>query len=280
MVFDLVFEDARGVSLSINDACRRCHSEIFDKLQNNVHSRSMATGNRFLPTCVDCHGLHNIKDINREGAVRICSKCHNAEFIAFSNSVHGSALMSEENTDVPICETCHGSHESIGIRDASLRLDSYEFCGKCHADPERMEPYGLSTAVLSTYLDDFHGRSADLFGQPGASKIINATCYDCHGIHNILAPDDPNSRVSTLNLQATCQECHPDAGPNFPSAWLSHKRPSLDELPGLFVTKVLLQGLVAVVVAFFLIFILFDMGRRFLASEPNKPSSHHEQGKK
>jgi hypothetical protein len=280
MTFDLPFEDARAVSLSINDACSRCHGEIADLIQNNVHSRTMATGNRFLPACVDCHGLHNIQKINHRDAVHICAKCHNAEAIAYSNSVHGAALKNEDNPDVPTCVDCHGAHQSIGIRDSSLRLDSYETCGKCHSDPERMAKYNISTAVLSTYLDDFHGRSADLFGQPGASKIVNATCYDCHGVHNILPPADPNSKVSTANLQRTCQECHPDANESFPQAWLSHKSPTLQDMPGLYVTNLLLAGLVLGIVAFFLIYILFDMVRRFLASEPTTPAKHTEEGKK
>jgi hypothetical protein len=143
-----------------------------------------------------------------------------------------------------------------------------------------MAKYNISTAVLSTYLDDFHGRSADLFGQPGASKIVNATCYDCHGVHNILPPADPNSKVSTANLQRTCQECHPDANESFPQAWLSHKSPTLQDMPGLYVTNLLLAGLVLGIVAFFLIYILFDMVRRFLASEPTTPAKHTEEGKK
>ncbi len=279
LVFNLPFEDARAVSLSINDTCRRCHEEIFGLMDNNIHSRVMATGNRFLPACVDCHGLHNIQDIDRQTAVRICSKCHNAEFIAYSNSVHGAALFGEGNADVPTCEDCHGSHESIGILDTSLRLDAYETCGKCHSDPERMAPYAISTAVLSSYLDDFHGRSADLLEQPGASSVINAACYDCHGAHNILPPDDPNSKVSSINLQRTCQECHPDAGMNFPQAWLSHKSPSLQELPGLYITNMILQWLVVAVTVFFVLYILFDLARRFLASEPVEPAKTG-QGKK
>jgi hypothetical protein len=280
MVFDLSFEDARAVSLSINDACRRCHEEIFNLIDHNVHSRSVATGNRFLPACVDCHGLHNIQDITREGAVRICAKCHNAEFIAYSNSVHGSVLLSKDNEDVPVCDDCHGFHESIGISDGSFRVDSYEACGKCHSDQERMDKYGISTAVLSTYLDDFHGRSADLFGQPGASKVINATCYDCHGVHNILPPDDPNSKVSAANLQATCAECHLDASANFPQAWLSHKKPSLQELPGLYITNMLLKGLVAILATYFIIYILFSLGARFIGGGAPAESAETEQGKK
>ncbi|MCL4825533.1 MAG: hypothetical protein KJZ57_15085, partial [Anaerolineales bacterium] len=168
----------------------------------------------------------------------------------------------ENNQDVPICDDCHGAHSVIGPRDAAFRLDAFEMCGKCHADENRMRKYNISTDVLSTYLDDFHGRSSDLFGKPGAAKITKAACYDCHGVHNILSPENPESKVAAANLQRTCQECHPDANANFPAAWLGHKRVSIQDEPALFALQLFLILSVSAVVVFFVAYITLDIGRR------------------
>ena len=74
-----------------------------------------------------------------------------------------------------------------------------------------MSKYGISTDVFTTYLDDFHGRTVDFFRQSGELNVPTATCYDCHGIHDIRKPDDPLSTVYPTNLQKTCSKCHQDA---------------------------------------------------------------------
>jgi hypothetical protein len=278
--FDLPYQDARAIPLEINGACQRCHAEKFDEIANSVHTRTMSKDNRFSPVCVDCHGTHNIQPIDRQVAAKLCSKCHLAEYIAYDSSVHGTALRTGNNQDVPVCDSCHGAHNVIGPRDANFRLDAFEMCGKCHADKNRMAKYNISTDVLSTYLDDFHGRSADLFGQPGATKITMAACYDCHGVHNILPPDDPNSKVAPANLQRTCQECHPDASATFPQAWLGHKRLSLTDTPGLYLTNILLLVSVVVITGLFIIYIVFDVRRRLTGKKAaGGSSSKTEPGK-
>jgi hypothetical protein len=276
--FQLPYEDARAIQLEINASCSRCHEEAFKALEQSIHTRTMTKENRFAPVCVDCHTAHIINLVDRRLGARLCSKCHLAELIAYENSVHGSALREENNQDVPICNDCHGAHNVIGPRDADFRLDAFEMCGKCHADEARMAKYNISTDVLSTYLDDFHGRSADLFGQPGASKVTKAACYDCHGVHNILPPDDPDSKVFTANLQRTCQECHTDASANFPQAWLSHKRPTLNETPGLFLLNALTIGAVVLLTVYFAAYLVFDISRRRASRAARAAASKAGQG--
>ena len=44
-----------------------------------------------------------------------------------------------------------------------FRLQSPEMCGKCHADKELMQKYGISTDVFDTYVADFHGTTVAIF---------------------------------------------------------------------------------------------------------------------
>jgi hypothetical protein len=90
-----------------------------------------------------------------------------------------------------------------------------------------MSPYGISTEVVETYVADFHGTTVTLFGDQSPDQVISqAVCIDCHGIHDIKAVNDPASPVIRMNLLATCQQCHPNAGEHFTAAWASHYIPS------------------------------------------------------
>jgi hypothetical protein len=82
--------------------------------------------------------------------------------------------------------------------------------------------------VLNTYVSDFHGTTVALFEQQSPDAPTNKpVCYDCHGVHDISRVDDPNTGIKMQeNLLVRCQECHPDASANFPSAWMSHYIPS------------------------------------------------------
>ena len=89
-----------------------------------------------------------------------------------------------------------------------------------------MEPYGLSTNVLDSYVADFHGSTVILFEELAPDQETNKpVCIDCHGVHAIKATDDPEGTVFQANLLQTCQRCHPDATENFSAAWLSHYSP-------------------------------------------------------
>jgi hypothetical protein len=97
-----------------------------------------------------------------------------------------------------------------------------------------MKKYGLSTAVVTTYVSDFHGKTASLRSREkghGGNAPFVALCTDCHGVHDIVKANAPGSKVIQARLQKTCQACHPDASPSFPAAWLSHYEPSLHRAP-------------------------------------------------
>jgi hypothetical protein len=81
-----------------------------------------------------------------------------------------------------------------------------------------MGQYDISTDVFNTYVADFHGTTVTLFDHQGFEdedplfRTNMAVCSDCHGVHNIMATDDPHAGIAIKeNLLITCQECHPDA---------------------------------------------------------------------
>jgi hypothetical protein len=226
--------DRRDVTLQLNQLCERCHSHQFELAQDDVHAAAQAAGTREAAVCVDCHTAHETRrltdpDTNellpdtRQWIPERCALCHNAIYQLYHDSVHGSAL-SEGNPDVPTCIDCHGVHNIEDPTTSFFRLRSPEICAECHTDPDRMAPYGISTNVLSTYVADFHGTTVAIFEKQSPDAEVNqAVCYDCHGVHDISRPDDPETGIQMKsNLLGRCQACHPDADENFPSAWMSH----------------------------------------------------------
>ena len=99
-----------------------------------------------------------------------------------------------------------------------------------------MAKYGISTDVLDTYVADFHGTTVQIFEKQSPDAETNKpVCYDCHGIHDIAASDDPEKGLKVKeNLLVTCQKCHPDAGPNWTSAWTGHNKIDPQRTPYLY----------------------------------------------
>lgn len=265
---NLSFADRREMVLTINEACRSCHTHEFEVAVDCAHVRVLEGGNREAPVCVDCHGSHDmvaIDNLQRHEVALMCGTCHKAVYSTYRTSVHGAALEEESNPDVPTCVECHGVHSVRGPRDTPYRNDSIAICGDCHANEALMDKYGISTEVFDTYLNDFHGRTVNLFRtQSHTAQSHKAVCFDCHGIHNIRRPGDALSTVYPSNLQHTCQQCHEDATIQFPTAWLSHYMPEWEHTPALVVVNWAYQILIPVVIGGFVLYIGLDVNRRRL----------------
>ena len=81
---------------------------------------------------------------------------------------------------------------------AEFRLQVASHCGNCHAD------------LSSRYALSMHGELTSR----GYSAAAN--CADCHGSHNVLPIDNPDSTLAPgKNRLRTCQQCHVYAVANF-----------------------------------------------------------------
>ncbi len=162
---------------------------------------------------------------------QICAWCHSAGD-DFNLGAHGRAL-SLGDPDVPNCTTCHGDAHAIQpVATPAFRAGIVDTCASCHADDELMTAHGVRTGTVPSYLAEFHGLTAALLKEEGATTIPVAVCSDCHGAHAILPADDPSSSVFVTNLAATCRRCHPDATNAFATAWSMHDDPERHPLVG------------------------------------------------
>jgi len=230
---ELKFKTRREVTKAYYEQCKGCHFANYTKTLDGVHFAVMAKGNDKAALCVDCHGAHDISHPAqpRTRISKMCARCHAKEAEVYANSVHGRAA--ETSPDVPVCTDCHRAHDTTDPRDGALARRTPEICGRCHGDEKLMARYGLSTKVIDTYLADFHGMAASFQKgkKSGPGVRLAAVCTDCHGVHDIQKPTDPQSTVMAANLQKTCQKCHPDANASFPKAWLSHYEPTPQKAP-------------------------------------------------
>jgi cytochrome b subunit of formate dehydrogenase len=193
-------------------SCGKCHDEITDKYLASEHYTAFKEGMLGAPNCMHCHKNPVAKVHTNEDSVsvkisqeKLCLSCHldspevrsrtapSAGFITmYDKSVHGSALNSG-NPDAANCVDCHGSHKVLkSTSNSPTSKKNIPFtCGKCHS------------AISEEYLGSIHGVALEkgIKESPG--------CTDCHGEHNILKHDDPQSPVSFQNLsREVCSPCH------------------------------------------------------------------------
>ncbi|MCC6747941.1 MAG: cytochrome c3 family protein [Deltaproteobacteria bacterium] len=229
---------ARAYRLAQSQGCKRCHYAYYTRVLDGIHYAELKKGSAKAPSCVDCHGAHDTLDPRRPRLAisERCAGCHAKVARAYGRSVHGRALREgnlQAQQDVPVCTDCHGAHAIADPRRAEFRLTSHLLCAECHSDEKRMKRYRLSSAVTTTYLDDFHGRSTALYARgAGAPTQAMATCIDCHGAHDI-ARFDRQGTASAVRERVVvlCRRCHKTATPAFAAAWLSHYPPTLARAP-------------------------------------------------
>ncbi|MER3513130.1 MAG: cytochrome C, partial [Chloroflexota bacterium] len=242
---------------------------------DSVHQKALAAGKKEAAVCTDCHGAHNVQPPMqpRSRIPQTCERCHSQIYNLYKESVHGAALIGEGNPDVPSCIDCHGVHNVQGPATSPFHLFSPQICARCHADPQLMGKYGISTDVFNTYVADFHGTTVKLFEEITPDQPTNKpVCVDCHGVHDIRRTDDPESTVIKENLLKTCRKCHPDASTNFPAAWLSHYRPSPEHAPLVYYVNLFYKVFIPTVLGGMAIYVIADSGRRLLGRWIRRPA--------
>lgn len=149
-------------------------------------------------------------------------------------------------------------------------------CGKCHTEKQMMAKYGISSAVVQTYRQDFHGVTLGLYKEEGNAKRV-AVCTDCHGIHDIAKPPPANSPNVHVYLAKKCQACHPQAADNFSGALIPHYQASFESAPGVFSINLLYKIFIPLMVVGLFLQILLHIWRLALAVKRRGGGSGHEE---
>jgi len=153
--------------LSIPEICARCHSAIYDAYKQSVHGAALTQeGNTDVPTCIDCHGVHNIVDPTtnafRLQSPQICAKCHTNPAImdkygistqvlnSYVADFHGTTvtlfekITPDQVTNKPVCFDCHGVHDIKRVDDPvyglQMKQNLLKACQRCHPDANTSFP--------------------------------------------------------------------------------------------------------------------------------------------
>jgi hypothetical protein len=177
--------------VQIPQTCARCHNAIFEVYRDSVHGAALLENiNPDVPTCIDCHGVHNIGDPTtasfRLRSPQICAGCHTDPVrmskYGLSTQVldtyvadfHGTTVTLFEKqtpdaeTNKPVCYDCHGIHDIRRVDDPEHGLQIKENllarCQACHPDatanfPDSWLSHYIPSperAPLVFYVDSFY----------------------------------------------------------------------------------------------------------------------------
>jgi hypothetical protein len=139
--------------------CEQCHSLIYDQYAESVHGSALiGEGNPDVPTCIDCHGVHNVAGPSNSDfhlfSPQLCAECHADEelmgkygistnvFNSYVADFHGTSVIFQQQvegqeTNKPVCIDCHGVHNMKKVDDTEskvIRQNLITTCQRCHPD--------------------------------------------------------------------------------------------------------------------------------------------------
>lgn len=190
--------------------CGSCHADVtlmrqydlptdqYAKYQESQHGQLLVTGDAKVATCFDCHDGHATREVNdplasvyRFNVPALCAGCHaDVDYMAdydipidqyalFEESVHGIALLNNQDIRAPNCATCHGTHGAAppGFSEVA------NVCGSCHS------------ATQDYFVSGPHNSD-----DPEAPR-----CVTCHGRYDV---QEPSHAMFEGDEPRHCGSCH------------------------------------------------------------------------
>jgi predicted CXXCH cytochrome family protein len=243
-------------------SCVGCHEQLWDaakkegktkefarlgvvvdqinRYMKSIHARpSRADQSYTNATCYDCHNAHYVYPPGspgraewRQDVPNVCGKCHGDQRDEYMDSVHGRLVMGG-NVAAPVCSDCHSTHDVDRPRLDAIKLAITKNCGNCHREN------------FKSFLDTYHGKVTAL------GYTYTATCFDCHGNHDIQRVSHPRSTVHPNNRLQTCQTCHQRATAGFVTFQPHANTRDFDRYPAMWITAKFMMVLIIGVFLFF-----------------------------
>lgn len=199
---------------AIPKLCARCHSnpdfmrkfrpqqrvDQYELYQTSIHGKRLAAGDANVATCIDCHSVHDIRQVKDALApvhpLRLpetCSRCHSDhqkmakygiptdQFDKYRTSVHWTALKIRGDLSAPNCASCHGNHGAKPPEVESVAV----VCGSCHVLFAQLYEKSVHQPIFS-------------------AASGGGGCIVCHSNHAIQDP----STAMLVGPKAVCSGCH------------------------------------------------------------------------
>lgn len=146
--------DSPVFNMNVPDTCGKCHPEALEDYKHSIHGKAFYAGVKEAPSCVDCHGEHDIEGPDIEGSAvsvkqiskETCAQCHDDETVmtkfgiatmrqaSYMDSYHGMASAAGSKV-VANCSSCHGAHDILPQSDpeSTIHPDNLpQTCAQCH----------------------------------------------------------------------------------------------------------------------------------------------------
>lgn len=208
--------------------CGRCHSDIefmrryqpriptdqVEQYATSVHGKRLSEGDAKVADCVSCHTAHGVlpasdarSPVYAVNVPKTCKRCHGDsdymrgyeiptdQFDKYAKSVHGVALLEDQDTGSPACNDCHGNHGATPPEVASVG----QVCGHCHVNNMQ---YFVASAMGKAFERE---------------KLHN--CEECHGNHDVQKTSDDMVGVGD---RAVCVNCHSTGDEGYDAAGQIH----------------------------------------------------------
>ncbi|MEN8229823.1 MAG: cytochrome c3 family protein [Bacteroidota bacterium] len=263
---------------AIPELCGDCHREngkaplttelkevnALADYSSSVHGHGLTNkGLTVSAVCTDCHTTHlMLKETNELSSIhpanvqQTCGNCHKGIYEQYQKSDHAFTL-DNKGKEYPTCVKCHSAHVISDVKQDKFMNEVTTQCGSCHEE------------TAETYMETYHGKAYQL------GYYESARCSDCHGAHNILKADNPESMTSQENLVNTCAACHVGANKRF-SDYLSHATHKDD--PRMNFAYVFMTTLLLAVFSFFGIHLLMWLPRSLKERLKKRKVESKEEG--
>ncbi|MEE9271023.1 MAG: cytochrome c3 family protein [Candidatus Krumholzibacteria bacterium] len=208
----------------ISKFCGKCHSDIefmrryqpriptdqASQYATSVHGIRLARGDENVADCTSCHTAHGILAVkdSRSSVYALnvpatCNKCHGDaklmsgygirtdQYEKYAQSVHGKALLENQDVGAPACNDCHGNHGAMPPGITSVR----QVCGHCHVN--NMQFFTASKMGAAFDREELHG------------------CEECHGNHDVKRTADDMVGIGDA---AVCIDCHDEGDKGYETA--------------------------------------------------------------
>lgn len=231
--------------------CGNCHDDVQRDYDTGIHGRAFHARQAFAPTCMECHGKHNILSPSdpksptyKMNIPFLCGKCHregapvakvyniNEHNILenYSLSIHGEGLFKKGLSVTAACVDCHNSHLILPHTDVRSSIAPHNVartCMKCHSRIEdvhkkiiegekwRKDPKSVPTCTDCHLPHKARKESVVL-------TLSDQSCLKCHAkddIHKIVNGEKVSLRVvaedikSSIHNEVSCVKCHSDVNP-------------------------------------------------------------------
>jgi hypothetical protein len=191
--------------------CGTCHATEQEQYARSLHGKASARGDALAPSCVNCHGNHDIVPVKDPRSVVaslkvpfVCGQCHQEGTPVsrnrpipqdnilenYSESIHGEALLKKGLAVAPTCATCHTAHLILPHTDPASSINRRNIaatCTKCHSQIEVVHRKIIRGALWEK-----------------EANVLPA-CVDCHQPHKIR-----NVFYTQGMADADCMRCHAD----------------------------------------------------------------------